>query len=123
MIRRPPRSTRTDTLFPYTTLFRSPRCLATDARSVSVFRAAAHVPDALLASAERAGTGADATPGHCPLRADCDDAGRGAGPSCATAARAHRPCHGRCSCAWLHASRCPRDGEAVRVGQTGDNTL
>src|SRR3546814_8919397 len=26
MIRRPPRSTRTDTLFPYTTLFRSP-CL------------------------------------------------------------------------------------------------
>src|SRR3546814_3645274 len=31
MIRRPPRSTRTDTLFPYTTLFRSPArrlCLA-----------------------------------------------------------------------------------------------
>src|SRR3546814_14244843 len=27
MIRTPPRSTRTDTLFPYTTLFRSPRCL------------------------------------------------------------------------------------------------
>src|SRR3546814_5261957 len=26
MIRRPPRSTRTDTLFPYTTLFRSPQC-------------------------------------------------------------------------------------------------
>src|SRR3546814_16678278 len=25
MIRRPPRSTRTDTLFPYTTLFRTPR--------------------------------------------------------------------------------------------------
>src|SRR3546814_19951510 len=32
MIRRPPRSTRTDTLFPYTTLFRSPR----GARSVSL---------------------------------------------------------------------------------------
>src|SRR3546814_210503 len=37
MIRRPPRSTRTDTLFPYTTLFRSPetrgpgkRCSKTD---------------------------------------------------------------------------------------------
>src|SRR3546814_413100 len=29
MIRRPPRSTRTDTLFPYTTLFRSPFVLAT----------------------------------------------------------------------------------------------
>src|SRR3546814_1928024 len=28
MIRRPPRSTRTDTLFPYTTLFRSTRCCA-----------------------------------------------------------------------------------------------
>src|SRR3546814_1848378 len=28
MIRRPPRSTRTDTLFPYTTLFRSPEVLA-----------------------------------------------------------------------------------------------
>src|SRR3546814_19353972 len=28
MIRRPPRSTRTDTLFPYTTLFRSPPFLA-----------------------------------------------------------------------------------------------
>src|SRR3546814_10636826 len=28
MIRRPPRSTRTDTLFPYTTLFRSPQFLA-----------------------------------------------------------------------------------------------
>src|SRR3546814_9157751 len=28
MIRRPPRSTRTDKLFPYTTLFRSPECLA-----------------------------------------------------------------------------------------------
>src|SRR3546814_17728779 len=28
MIRRPPRSTRTDTSFPYSTLFRSVRCLA-----------------------------------------------------------------------------------------------
>src|SRR3546814_13337347 len=28
MIRRPPRSTRTDTLFPYTTLFRSGWCLS-----------------------------------------------------------------------------------------------
>src|SRR3546814_4369343 len=28
MIRRPPRSTRTDTLFPYTTLFRSSRIVA-----------------------------------------------------------------------------------------------
>src|SRR3546814_15149119 len=32
MIRRPPRSTRTDTLFPYTTLFRSLTADASDAR-------------------------------------------------------------------------------------------
>src|SRR3546814_5569482 len=32
MIRRPPRSTRTDTLFPYTTLFRSLRFLLLDLR-------------------------------------------------------------------------------------------
>src|SRR3546814_15065857 len=31
MIRRPPRSTRTDTLFPYTTLFRSPYCHSANA--------------------------------------------------------------------------------------------
>src|SRR3546814_20623338 len=30
MIRRPPRSTRTDTLFPYTTLFRSDHAITTD---------------------------------------------------------------------------------------------
>src|SRR3546814_20663435 len=32
MILRPPRSTRTDTLFPYTTLFRSPVCWRSTAR-------------------------------------------------------------------------------------------
>src|SRR3546814_5745043 len=32
MIRRPPRSTRTDTLFPYTTLFRSSYCCANSKR-------------------------------------------------------------------------------------------
>src|SRR3546814_3213281 len=34
MIRRPPRSTRTDTLFPYTTLFRSRTVLAAQCRLV-----------------------------------------------------------------------------------------
>src|SRR3546814_1677304 len=42
MIRRPPRSTRTDTLFPYTTLFRSdmltPRFIAKAAALADVFR-------------------------------------------------------------------------------------
>src|SRR3546814_21058533 len=35
MIRRPPRSTRTDTLFPYTTLFRSRFCGANVAQAVA----------------------------------------------------------------------------------------
>src|SRR3546814_3817221 len=34
MIRRPPRSTRTDTLFPYTTLFRSPTLPAPFAKQI-----------------------------------------------------------------------------------------
>src|SRR3546814_12606493 len=34
MIRRPPRSTRTDTLFPYTTLFRSLRRILAAARAI-----------------------------------------------------------------------------------------
>src|SRR3546814_3677000 len=43
MIRRPPRSTRTDTLFPYTTLFRSP-----PSRPVG---SCGRVPDCLFRSA------------------------------------------------------------------------
>src|SRR3546814_7588460 len=35
MIRRPPRSTRTDTLFPYTTLFRAPDDAKVDAKNAS----------------------------------------------------------------------------------------
>src|SRR3546814_15849358 len=57
MIRRPPRSTRTDTLFPYTTLFRSrlrshgapaacrPPGVDHDAAAVAEGRAQAHRPD------------------------------------------------------------------------------
>src|SRR3546814_11169203 len=37
MIRRPPRSTRTDTLFPYTTLFRSPVRIALDPRELDKY--------------------------------------------------------------------------------------
>src|SRR3546814_11713792 len=40
MIRRPPRSTRTDTLFPYTTLFRSSRRLLAPAGSGAAGRTA-----------------------------------------------------------------------------------
>src|SRR3546814_1585826 len=38
MIRRPPRSTRTDTLFPYTTLFRSGRCTRRQGGAVAARR-------------------------------------------------------------------------------------
>src|SRR3546814_10186782 len=41
MIRRPPRSTRTDTLFPYTTLFRSAHCSASCCATKSEGRASA----------------------------------------------------------------------------------
>src|SRR3546814_12042736 len=37
MIRRPPRSTRTDTLFPYTTLFRSARKFAVESHPDKAF--------------------------------------------------------------------------------------
>src|SRR3546814_6178301 len=36
MIRRPPRSTRTDTLFPYTTLFRSRKACASRSRAIAL---------------------------------------------------------------------------------------
>src|SRR3546814_3863430 len=36
MIRRPPRSTRTDTLFPYTTLFRSEKAIPEDTQHVVI---------------------------------------------------------------------------------------
>src|SRR3546814_17263919 len=50
MIRRPPRSTRTDTLFPYTTLFRSPLtvrdcCLVTDGGGAVVMTRADRAKD------------------------------------------------------------------------------
>src|SRR3546814_5070147 len=38
MIRRPPRSTRTDTLFPYTTLFRSPTPSSTSGKGCRSWR-------------------------------------------------------------------------------------
>src|SRR3546814_9959059 len=46
MIRRPPRSTRTDTLFPYTTLFRSHARFATRKRGATIFGSDRPVSDA-----------------------------------------------------------------------------
>src|SRR3546814_18945251 len=48
MIRRPPRSTRTDTLFPYTTLFRSPHPVVTGfTAGIAVIIASSQVKDFL----------------------------------------------------------------------------
>src|SRR3546814_7803926 len=80
MIRRPPRSTRTDTLFPYTTLFRS---LADDLAVVAggQHQHAGAVADRVGAHADRpARTGDRVAGGHRVLdpaagRVDIEDAG------------------------------------------------
>src|SRR3546814_8056193 len=55
MIRRPPRSTRTDTLFPYTTLFRSPAAQARQPghRDAARLRLYAHREDRLTRTSLR----------------------------------------------------------------------
>src|SRR3546814_5343805 len=60
MLRRPPRSTRTDTLFPYTTLFRSPALRAIgDARKADSTELAGNprARSAVLRVAEKLGLG------------------------------------------------------------------
>src|SRR3546814_19647638 len=54
MRRRPPRSTRTDTLFPYTTLFRSGQPLAESAHQVMVVAPRTCLNGGQLCIAERA---------------------------------------------------------------------
>src|SRR3546814_6293834 len=53
MCRRPPSSTRTDTLFPYTTLFRSPRAARRHAHPRSSHRASAAVRSCAAAPVHR----------------------------------------------------------------------
>src|SRR3546814_13472749 len=68
MIRRPPRSTRTDTLFPYTTLFRStaaispsasPRALALAERNPMKRKRSVGSPDSVSAAMAALGPGRD----------------------------------------------------------------
>src|SRR3546814_18589226 len=61
MIRRPPRSTRTDTLFPYTTLFRSVRLDRAGCRRGDV-----HLPRGVLPGEGRAGAAPGGEPGEGP---------------------------------------------------------
>src|SRR3546814_12653675 len=53
MIRRPPRSTRTDTLFPYTTLFRSGHPLAGNSNRVVSHDCASGQPDRIQANSSK----------------------------------------------------------------------
>src|SRR3546814_16852114 len=72
MIRRPPRTTRTDTLFPYTTLFRS----AEAPRKVVLIASGSEVPLALETAAklEAEGVGADVVSMPCWELFDAQDA-------------------------------------------------
>src|SRR3546814_8230218 len=74
MIRRPPRSTRTDTLFPYTTLFRSPR--SSTARAVTSATTGGVVPSTTRTRSPNGGSGTISTMG--PLKTFCalPDGGR-----------------------------------------------
>src|SRR3546814_16983893 len=90
MIRRPPRSTRTDTLFPYTTLFRSVDTL-TKAQSLGLSAFDAIKTDILYAEL--------ATGEQLRLRVLCDRYGCGASPIRAA----------------LH--QLPHDGRVVRLGR------
>src|SRR3546814_9443446 len=56
MLRRPPRSTRTDTLFPYTTLFRSWRLLFLTFFGKARWAASEHVQHALHGHEEQSGS-------------------------------------------------------------------
>src|SRR3546814_20997438 len=84
MIRRPPRSTRTDTLFPYTTRFRS-----ADAGGMGLYRAGKAAPgDGHALSAGGGGEGACADGFGRSFRADRIDGLRGeAGLSCSSPSR------------------------------------
>src|SRR3546814_6219370 len=64
MIRRPPRSTRTDTLFPYTTLFRSPGRVARIQPAADRTAAAAGVRLAVWRVRQQAGGDRDRQPRH-----------------------------------------------------------
>src|SRR3546814_15645078 len=71
MIRRPPRSTRTDTLFPYTTLFRSGVVGLAPLRPRAVVDRDVAVADAVQAEGEhRRGNARAAGGGHRPLQVD-----------------------------------------------------
>src|SRR3546814_21041482 len=69
MIRRPPRSTRTDTLFPYTTLFRSPPPVSSPRVATLVERTLADLAEERRLAAALPGIGATNRPASQQVRA------------------------------------------------------
>src|SRR3546814_17984319 len=84
MIRRPPISTRTDTLFPYTTLFRSLEANDFEGMIDPAIRQAAHRLDAVAVTSVDEVGGAELARKRLlgGLHVDCDDPAR-AGKTCA----------------------------------------
>src|SRR3546814_18739281 len=111
MIRRPPRSTRTDTLFPYTTLFRSRAADQRDRQTRDLSRAAA------------AESRSDGRPRSFAARAAGADAGGGAPRGCVPAGAAQRDegvGFGRRAVAGgIAPGRSRRDRRLVAAGERG----
>src|SRR3546814_8172000 len=90
MIRRPPRSTRTDTLFPYTTLFRS---VEAPGRPEHRGVASGHPPEGVAAWVDAAAVGLDLDDarGHRPEAQDLAEQLRSHLPRVAPVERARKP--------------------------------
>src|SRR3546814_2512484 len=84
MIRRPPRSTRTDTLFPYTTLFRSAEVGGLDRHRLALAEAAGDAQHLHLVLEGQAVAGLDLDGGHA-LGREVAQAGQGGGVECVLA--------------------------------------
>src|SRR3546814_19839598 len=93
MIRRPPRSTRTDTLFPYTTLFRSEEVLevrVADLTQAAMLDERAGVLEMQAESAQtpkQAGFGGQAPIGDAMLHAEASSEERSVGNECVSTCR------------------------------------
>src|SRR3546814_21054139 len=79
MIRRPPRSTRTDTLFPYTTLFRSDQARAVLGEDLALFLGPAVKTKAWHGVSRGADEPADPWPSGSTGQATCHGPGSGPG--------------------------------------------
>src|SRR3546814_14677699 len=87
MIRRPPRSTRTDTLFPYTTLFRSAETFQRDPQAVLARLAKPDAGGTCCSAGRGEGTGSQpavqvAGKYICPMCPGVENEGPAACPKC-----------------------------------------